>query len=69
MTCDRCTDIHKAQKEGKTQRECGCSCHYNYTTGTTFTLSGANICDIGTNTTTGNINLTSCDCTGDIDVY
>lgn len=42
MTCDRCTDIHTAQREGKTQQECGCSCHYNYTTGGTFTLTGGN---------------------------
>ena len=37
MTCERCTDIHKAQKDGKTQRECGCSCHnkgFATTTGT-----------------------------------
>lgn len=43
MTCDRCTDIHKAQREGKTQQECGCSCHIGYSTGTnTFTLTGGN---------------------------
>ena len=27
LTCDKCTDIHKAQKEGKTQEECKCKCH------------------------------------------
>lgn len=48
MTCDRCTDIHTAQREGKTQRECGCSCHIGYSTGAnTFSLTGAT-CNIGT---------------------
>ena len=62
MTCERCTDIHKAQKEGKTQRECGCNCHYNstFTTGTTFTLTG-NTCDTGE---TSSIGLISTDTTG-----
>jgi len=46
MTCDRCIDIHKAQKEGKTQRECGCSCHDS-------------IGWTSTGTTTGTINLTT----------
>ncbi len=27
MTCDRCEDIHKAQRDGKTSNECKCSCH------------------------------------------
>ncbi len=27
MTCKRCEDIHVAQKEGKTQEACKCSCH------------------------------------------
>ncbi|KKN46034.1 hypothetical protein LCGC14_0677280 [marine sediment metagenome] len=27
MTCDKCTNIHDAQKEGKTQDECKCTCH------------------------------------------
>ncbi len=27
MTCDKCTDIHTAQREGKTQEECSCGCH------------------------------------------
>lgn len=70
MICDRCTDIHKAQREGKTQKECECSCHIGYSTGTsTFTLTGGNTSDIGTSATTANINLTACDCTGDVDVY
>lgn len=53
MTCDRCTDIHKAQREGKTQRECGCSCHSNYSTGTSFTLTGTDLGD----TTGGSLTL------------
>lgn len=62
MTCDRCKDIHKAQSEGKTQRECGCSCHYNYTTGTTFTLTGNTMpSDTGD---CGTITYTSTDSTG-----
>ena len=27
MSCDRCVDIHNAQKSGLTQIECKCSCH------------------------------------------
>lgn len=27
MSCNRCTDIHQAQKEGKTQLSCQCGCH------------------------------------------
>lgn len=27
MTCDKCTDIHEAQKSGKTQDACKCNCH------------------------------------------
>lgn len=33
MSCDKCYNIHEAQKCGKTQNECLCSCH-NYYTGT-----------------------------------
>ncbi len=56
MTCDRCKDIHEAQREGKTQNKCWCDCHgctctwicpwtYTYTypsttTTGTFTLNG-----------------------------
>lgn len=32
MTCDRCEDIHKAQRDGKTSDECKCSCHTSTTT-------------------------------------
>lgn len=27
MSCDKCTDIHYAQREGKTCEECKCGCH------------------------------------------
>lgn len=27
MSCDRCYDIHKAQKAGLNDNECKCSCH------------------------------------------
>lgn len=27
MSCDKCTDIHYAQREGKTSDECRCTCH------------------------------------------
>ena len=31
MTCDRCEDIHEAQKTGVTDKPCKCSCHDNNT--------------------------------------
>lgn len=36
MPCDKCIDIHDAQKTGKTNDPCDCSCHstgfeYNWT--------------------------------------
>ena len=27
MTCDRCVDIHRAQREGKSNQSCHCDCH------------------------------------------
>jgi hypothetical protein len=27
MSCDRCEDIHQAQKAGLNDNECKCSCH------------------------------------------
>lgn len=33
MTCNKCDDIHQAQKEGKTQNSCECDCHHNNTRG------------------------------------
>lgn len=29
-SCKRCEDIHTAQKEGKTQKECKCDCHNSH---------------------------------------
>lgn len=29
MACDKCSDIHEAQKNGKTQESCRCDCHKN----------------------------------------
>jgi len=40
MTCTRCEDVHTAQKAGKTQNECKCSCH---DINTTWTSTGGNI--------------------------
>ena len=37
MTCNRCSDIHEAQKLGKTQNACCCGCHDTYTVSTTGT--------------------------------
>jgi len=34
MACDRCEDIHKAQRNGKTNQKCECDCHIIYNTGT-----------------------------------
>lgn len=31
LSCDRCKDIHKAQKEGRQSDECKCSCHNTLT--------------------------------------
>lgn len=36
MTCDRCSDIHLAQRNGTNCDPCRCDCHYN-TTGTAQT--------------------------------
>ncbi len=64
MSCDRCKDIHKAQIEGKTQKECGCNCHNHFDTGTS---TGATIfTNITTANTTGAITLDACDTTGNI---
>lgn len=29
LTCDKCDDIHIAQRDGKTCDECKCTCHNN----------------------------------------
>ena len=61
MSCKRCEDIHLAQKEGKTQEACKCSCHdnmgtfvctYNNANGTSTVTDGVNVGDFsltGTN--------------------
>ena len=36
MTCDRCEDIHKAQRNGKTNQKCECDCHISYSTDSAF---------------------------------
>jgi len=48
MTCDRCEDIHKAQKEGKTNQKCECDCHITYSSGTGY----GQVCTCGQNQTT-----------------
>ena len=30
MSCDKCEDIHIAQREGKQSDECHCSCHNGF---------------------------------------
>jgi hypothetical protein len=30
MSCDRCVDIHEAQRKGNTVEECKCSCHFDF---------------------------------------
>jgi len=34
MTCDRCQDIHRAQREGKSNQPCHCNCHYSVSSST-----------------------------------
>lgn len=64
MSCQRCLEVHNAQREGKTQESCKCSCHndhHNYWyTGTTPSLTVPNW--TGTiNTTSDNV-LYNCNC-------
>lgn len=33
MACDRCEDIHQAQRNGKTNQKCECDCHISYSSG------------------------------------
>lgn len=49
MTCNRCYDIHEAQKNGKTNNECKCCCHNNTVSPTIW---------YNTTSTTGNPNFT-----------
>lgn len=59
MSCSRCSDIHQAQKEGKTQNKCLCDCHninsWTSTTSTPFITwtnhSGTNVCTCFSSTT------------------
>ncbi len=30
MSCDRCIDIHKSQREGKSAKSCDCTCHDSF---------------------------------------
>ncbi len=57
MSCERCKDIHKAQVEGRTQKECGCNCHNAFyagtSTGNTFSVSGIDTSTTFTGDTTG----------------
>lgn len=53
MTCNRCTDIHEAQKNGNTQQPCKCSCHVNYSTGGNTTWT--DITNTSTNGTPSNV--------------
>jgi len=48
MTCDRCEDIHKAQRDGKTTNKCECDCHYNVSSCTGF----GQVCTCGQDLTT-----------------
>lgn len=65
MSCDRCIDIHTAQREGKTSKQCECDCHYSSGAGTTVdlgctcgqTFTGVNPCPVhgtGFTLTSGN---------------
>jgi len=47
MACDRCEDIHKAQRDGKTNQKCECDCHYNVSSSTY-----GQVCTCGQNQTT-----------------
>ena len=52
MNCDRCEDIHQAQKSGKNKNVCSCNCH------------GGNITEniTGHYTVNGGSVSTRCDC-------
>lgn len=59
MTCLRCTDIHDAQKSGKTQESCKCSCHDWKEMGRT-SLGTTSTPFIWTNTTSGDTCTINC---------
>lgn len=71
MSCDRCSDIHLAQREGKTLSRCECGCHIqpkydDYTLGCTCGWGTTTLCPIHGYSTI----WTACDCStdGTIDV-
>jgi len=33
MSCDRCKNVHEAQRTGRTDRSCKCECHNSVATG------------------------------------
>ena len=47
MSCDRCSDVHEAQKAGLTNKKCECNCHskVDWSAATSLTW------DVGTNVT------------------
>lgn len=56
MTCNRCYDIHEAQKLGNTQQPCKCTCHkYSYSTGGNITWT-----DLTSTSSTIDCNSSSC---------
>ena len=70
-SCKRCEDIHTAQKDGKTQKECKCDCHnsgnilYNTSGATTTVFTNTNtLATLDTSTLTGNWINSSGDFTG-----
>ena len=52
MTCNRCNDVHEAQKKGITQKRCECNCHCTNIGGTISfdTTTSTNFYDLTTNT-------------------
>lgn len=74
MTCERCKDVHKAQKSGKTQRECKCPCHIRYTgisgatwlmndsTATTSDFNTINFSSAASNLDIANTSTYTCTC-------
>lgn len=70
MSCNKCYDIHEAQKNGLTQKECLCSCHEQSGFPNTTTTSIPNILWNNNDTTNGTLdftpsfNLCTCSTTG-----
>lgn len=63
MSCDRCEDIHKAQLNGKTNKECECKCHEKYHNNDTWPVPNTTQCTYDTTTTDGTewtVNTTNC---------